>query len=37
MEAKEIKDLIKENYELSFMTLCESFKINSNYYNCIVT
>ena len=25
-------NLIKENYELSFMTLCESFKINSDYH-----
>jgi peptidoglycan/xylan/chitin deacetylase (PgdA/CDA1 family) len=25
-------NLIKENYELSFMTLCESFKINSDHH-----
>ena len=25
-------NLIKENYELSFMTLCESFKINNDYH-----
>ena len=25
-------NLIKENYELSFMTLCESFKISSDYH-----
>jgi len=25
-------NLIKKNYELSFMTLCESFKVNSNHH-----
>lgn len=30
--SSEAYNLIKENYELSFMTLCESFKINSNYH-----